>query len=222
MTGRSAGRTRATSSKPRTVASIASWSWAISHSSLTSRSSRQRGRQLAGRGRALVARLSYGRTAASTAGSKPRSTRVRAGAQLGQRRRPARSRSAVCDAQLGRPSRPGCAGGRPTARRSAAAEELVGVAGRAGPHVERRVVPGAVRAQHQHAVRVVLAGQVDEVAARPERVVGVVGPDLLAAGRDHQRLAGERRGQRGPALGVVGHLGAGRDGERGVAPARAA
>ena len=63
----------------------------------------------------------------------------------------------------------------------AAAEELVGVRRGALAGVEHRVVPEPVGPQHQHAVRVAVAGQVDEVAARPERVVGVVGPDLLVA-----------------------------------------
>ena len=67
---------------------------------------------------------------------------------------------------------------------------------------------------------VVVAGQVREVAARPERVVGVVGAYLLAAGGDDQRLAREGRGERGPPLGVVGRLRRGAPtGSVGVPPA---
>jgi hypothetical protein len=103
----------------------------------------------------------------------------------------------------------------------AAAEERVGVLGIALVRVEHRVVTGTARAQHEHAVRVAVAGQVDEVAARPECVVGVVGPHLLVAGRDDQRLAGERLGQRRAPLGVVRRLRTRRDRERVLAPAAA-
>ncbi len=100
----------------------------------------------------------------------------------------------------------------------AAAEELVVVPGRARPQVEHRVVPGAVGAQNQHAVRLVVAGEVREVAARPERVGGVVGAGLLRAGGDHQGLAREGGGQSGPALGVVRDLRPRGGRQLGVAP----
>src|SRR5689334_22998808 len=51
-----------------------------------------------------------------------------------------------------------------------------------------------------------LAGQVDEVAAGPEREVGVVGAHHLTPARDDDRLAGERGGDGGSALGIVGRL----------------
>ena len=115
---RSAGRIRATSSKPRTVASIASCSWAISHSSLTSSQLGDRVGQLAVAGAGRSLRPSYGQ-------DRRVDRRVEAAQHPGAARRagrpappPGRSRSAVS-----RPSSVGllaraCAGGRPTARRS--------------------------------------------------------------------------------------------------------
>jgi len=55
---------------------------------------------------------------------------------------------------------------------------------------QRVVAPGG-RVQDQDRLGVVLAGQPGEVAARPERVERVVGPDLLTTGRYDQGLARE-------------------------------
>jgi hypothetical protein len=77
----------------------------------------------------------------------------------------------------------------------------------------------AVGLHDQHAVGVVVAGQVDEVAARPELEVGVVGPGLQVAAGHHDRLARELGGQGGAPVGVSRRglvLG---DGQAVVAPA---
>src|SRR5205085_9520174 len=96
------------------------------------------------------------------------------------------------------------------------AEEVVGVPWRAWPYVQHRLPAWP---DDQYRVRVVLAGQVREVAARPEPVVRVVGPDRWRTAGDDQRVAGERLGDRGPALGVLRRLGKRRHIEGPVPPA---
>ena len=114
---RSAGSTRATSSKPRTVASIASWSWAISHSSLTSfssemasASSRSRAGWPSARGAVVRPhRRVHLRVEAAQHPGTPRRQSASAAVQLGQ--------VGGRQAQLGRLLGAGCAAGPPTARR---------------------------------------------------------------------------------------------------------
>lgn len=65
-----------------------------------------------------------------------------------------------------------------------------------------------VRAGFEDEERVLglVAGEVDVLGGRAERVVRVVGADLEIAGRDYQTLAGEAGGEGGAALGGVGGL----------------
>ena len=73
----------------------------------------------------------------------------------------------------------------------AVAEELVGVAGGAGPRVE----DGLAVLDHQHGVAGLVAGEVGVRGVGAEPVVGVVGAHLEGAGGQHQPLAGEHLGQ---------------------------
>src|SRR5690606_37525492 len=98
------------------------------------------------------------------------------------------------------------------------AEELVALAGGPGPDVQRGVVAGAGGPHDQHAVRVVVAGEPDKVAAGPERVGGVVRPYLLPPGRDHQGVLRERGREGGPARGVPIRLRRGRHLPRQLSP----
>ena len=84
----------------------------------------------------------------------------------------------------------------------AVAEELVGVARRAGAGVEN----GLAVLDDQHRVAGLVAGEVGVGGVRAELVVGVVGPDLEGAGGQHQPFAGEHPGQLvAPGGGPVGH-----------------
>ncbi len=202
LTGRSAGSTRATSSKPRTVASIASRSWSISQASLTSRSSP--------------------RKVASSCSRPPsptwRTSRVDARVDAAQDPGPAgcgvvqRLRKIVqvlrCACPAPRTSRRACAGGRSTARRRRGRGRTRRCRGASGGG--RRGWPRRPRSITQDRVGVVLTGQVDEVRVRAERVVGVVRPYPLGSGGDDHRLAGEGRGHRRPPRGVIGRLRKGR------------
>ena len=60
-----------------------------------------------------------------------------------------------------------------------------------GPRVE----DGLAALDHQHRVAGLVAGEVGVRRVGAELVVGVVGPHLERAGRQHQPLTGERRGQ---------------------------
>ena len=77
------------------------------------------------------------------------------------------------------------------------AEELVGLAGGAGPGVEH----GLAVVDDQHCVAGLVAGEVGVRGVGTEPVVGVVGAHLVGAGRQHQPLAGEGLRERRSTLG---------------------
>ncbi len=99
----------------------------------------------------------------------------------------------------------------------AVAEELVGVALRARSGVE----DGLAVVDDEDRVGGLVAGEVGVRGVRAEAVVGVVGADLVAAGRQHQTLAGEQLGEPAPALGGVRRHGMRRQVELALAPALA-
>ena len=179
------------SAKPSAVTSQAVCSSLTSQSSLISRISEMTRAN-------SPSRDSSADTCASTSVETPRWTRVL----------PVR-RSAPDRSSRWRTSRPERVGDL-LQRRSAAdpqlavhavAEELVGVAGGARPGVEHRLAV----VDHQHRVGGLVAGEVGVGGVGPEAVVGVVGPHLEGAGREHQPLARERLGElAAPRRGVVG------------------
>ena len=87
----------------------------------------------------------------------------------------------------------------------------------AGLEVESGLVAFGPGAEQQHAARFRVPGQPVVIAARPETVLGVIGPHLGCPGRDHQVDSGEEGGERAPprcvpwsgGVGMVGE-GAGR------------
>ncbi|OEI69254.1 hypothetical protein Cus16_1091 [Curtobacterium sp. ER1/6] len=90
--------------------------------------------------------------------------------------------------------------------------ELLGVAAGRGTEVQRGVVPGPVRRQHEHGAddRVgAPAGQVREGRVRAEREVAVVRAHLRLSGGHHDRAPGVQLGDPGAALGCGGRLLAG-------------
>ena len=95
------------------------------------------------------------------------------------------------------------------------AEELVGVARRARPRVEHRLAV----LDDQHGVAGLVAGEVGVGGVGAEPVVGVVGAHLERAGRQHQPLAGEHRGQLRAAPAARSATGWRRQVELAVAPA---
>ena len=99
----------------------------------------------------------------------------------------------------------------------AVAEELVGVARGPRPGVQR----GLAVLDHQHGVAGLVAGEVGVRGVRPEPVVGVVGPDLVAAGGQHQPLAREGLGQRARRRAACSVIGCrGRSSSRSPQPVR--
>ena len=99
----------------------------------------------------------------------------------------------------------------------AVAEELVGVAGGARAGVEDRLAV----VDDEHRVGGLVAGEVGVGGVGPEAVVGVVGPHLEGAGREHQPLARERLGELAASRGGVVGDGVRRQVDVAAAPALA-
>lgn len=206
--------TLTTSSKPRAVDAQACSSSAISNSSLTARSSERKAVSSASR-----SAVTLSVSAASMPASWPRTTRTgpvaaRSSAAALRTSRHGSPSSCSASARLCRLADPQLA--------LAVQPELAVLPVGARQQIRRRLVPAvSQRFEDQDRVLRLVAGEVDILGARPERVVGVVGPPAQIARGDDDPLAGEARGERGTACrGVGGLRNGGQAVQLGVRPAR--